>query len=235
MDRPIGPRLPTVSAPLPSCTDPIIVDVEAVSAAMTTPVTLEGELVRLSPLRREDHDELAEALLDGRIWEHVWYATVPSPEGLASEIERRLAEQAAGRMTPFTVRRRSDDQVLGMTSIYNFAPQDLRLEIGFTWNRASAQGSGSNADSKRLLLGHAFETIGCLGVEIRTHFLNMTSRAAIERLGAHLDGVLRQHRVLPNGTSRDTCVYSILRYEWPAVREGLRHRVAKHLSGSPAH
>ena len=191
---------------------------------MIQPVVLTGEHVVLEPLQRGHADELVAAVTDGRLWE-LWYTSVPAPDEMGTEIDRRLAEQAAGRMLPFTVRR-TGGAAVGMTTYMNIEADVPRLEIGSTWTAASAQRSAVNTESKLLLLGHAFETLGCLAVEFRTHWHNRQSRAAIERLGAKLDGVLRQHRRMPDGSLRDTVVYSITDREWPAVRSGLRARLA---------
>jgi RimJ/RimL family protein N-acetyltransferase len=189
------------------------------------PVVLAGDLVVLEPLTPSHHDELVSAVSDGRLWE-LWYTSVPSPEAMAGAIEALLAEQGAGTRLPFTVRRASGP-VVGMTTYLNIEAEVPRLEIGSTWTAASAQRSGVNAESKLLLLGHAFETLGCLAVEFRTHWHNRQSRAAIERLGAKQDGVLRAHRRMPDGSLRDTVVYSITAAEWPAVRNGLRARLSR--------
>jgi N-acetyltransferase len=189
------------------------------------PVRLTGGTVVLEPLSHDHHDGLVEAVSDGRLWE-LWYTSVPSPEGMRTEIERRLAEQAAGWMLPFTVRR-ADGSVVGMTTYMNIEADVPRLEIGSTWTARSAQGTAVNPESKLLLLGHAFETLGCLAVEFRTHWHNRRSRAAIERLGAKQDGVLRNHRRMPDGSLRDTVVYSVTDREWPAVRAGLRARLVR--------
>jgi len=189
------------------------------------PVRLTGDLVVLEPLQVEHHDELVVAASDGRLWE-LWYTSVPAPAGMRAEIERRLAEQAAGTMLPFTTRRADDGQVIGMTTFMNADPVHRRVEIGSTWNARSAQGSGTNAESKLLLLGHAFDTLDCIAVEFRTHWHNRQSRAAIERLGAKQDGVLRSHQRMADGSLRDTVVYSIIAPEWPAVRAGLQYRLA---------
>jgi RimJ/RimL family protein N-acetyltransferase len=188
------------------------------------PVVLAGDVVVLEPLQPAHHDDLVAAVSDGRLWQ-LWYTAVPSPEEMRAEIDRRLAEQAAGRMLPFTVRR-AGGPVVGMTTYLNIEADVPRLEIGSTWTAASAQGTAVNPESKLLLLTHAFEVLGCLAVEFRTHWHNRQSRAAIERLGARLDGVLRNHRRLPDGSLRDTVVYSITDREWPAVRAGLRARLA---------
>jgi len=191
---------------------------------MLSPVTLTGKLVTLEPLHAEHHDGLVAAASDGRLWEH-WYTAVPSPEGMVADIESRLAMQAAGTMLPFVVRRRSDGVVVGETTYCNVEAEVPRVEIGHTWTAQSAQRTGVNAESKLLLLTHAFEVLGCLAVEFRTHWHNHQSRAAIARLGAKQDGVLRNHRRMPDGSLRDTVVFSILDTEWPAVRSGLRHRL----------
>jgi RimJ/RimL family protein N-acetyltransferase len=190
------------------------------------PVTLRGNLVTLEPLGAEHHDGLVEAVKDGRLWE-LWYTTVPSPEEMAAEIETRLARQAAGEMLPFAVKHHATNRLVGMTSYLNMEPDVPRLEIGATWTAHWAQRTGVNAESKLLLLTHAFDVLGCLAVEFRTHWHNFQSREAILRLGAKQDGVLRNYRRMPDGTLRDTVVYSIIDSEWPTVRSGLLHRLAQ--------
>ena len=193
--------------------------------AFLDPVTLRGGLVVLEPLTHDHHDGLVEAARDGRLWE-LWYTSVPTPEGMREEIERRLGQQLLGEMLPFTARRRSDGRVVGMTTYLHVDPSTPRVEIGSTWTARSAQRTGLNAESKLLLLTHAFDVLGCTVVEFRTHWHNRQSREAIERLGAKQDGVLRSHQRLADGTLRDTVVFSVLDTEWPAVRAGLRHRLA---------
>lgn len=195
------------------------------------PVTLRGKYVTLEPLSRDHHDGLVQAASDGELW-NLWYTSVPRPEGMKAEIERRLALQESGLMLPFTTRLNDPatgepGKVIGMTTYMNIDAGLPRLEIGSTWNAAGVQGSGTNPDSKRLLLGHAFETLGCVAVEFCTHWMNMQSREAIARLGAKQDGVLRSHRRMPDGSLRDTVVFSILANEWPQVRSGLDLRVAR--------
>ena len=180
----------------------------------------------LEPLASDHHDALVEAASDGELW-RLWYTTVPRPEGVRAEIERRLGLQERGEMLPFTVRRVGDGRVVGMTTYLNVDPGTPRVEIGSTWTARSAQGTGVNAESKLLLLGHAFEVLGCAVVEFRTHWHNRQSREAVERLGAKLDGVLRSHRRMPDGILRDTVVYSVLAGEWPAVRAGLHLRLGR--------
>ena len=134
---------------------------------------------------------------------------------------------------PFTVRFRSTGRTIGMTSFCNIDPDNRRLEIGGTWKARSAQRTGTNTESKLLLLAHAFDQLDCTAVELRTHWLNHQSRRAIERLGARQDGVLRSHKILSDGTLRDTVVYSILQHEWPAVRNELRRRLADQAVRTP--
>jgi RimJ/RimL family protein N-acetyltransferase len=190
------------------------------------PVTLQGDLVTLQPLHADHHDELVDVVRDGRLWE-LWYTSVPRPEEMDAEIRARLAQQAAGTMLPFTVRRNDTGRAAGMTTYLNVEADTPRVEIGATWTARSAQRTGVNAESKLLLLTHAFEVLGCIAVEFRTHWHNEQSRAAIARLGARQDGVLRNHRRMPDGSLRDTVVFSIVESEWPAVRNGLRHRLAR--------
>ena len=189
------------------------------------PLTMGGEHARLVPLAHGHLDGLCDAARDGELWK-LWYTTVPSPEGMAAEIERRLALQAAGSMLPFTVQD-TRGRIVGMTSYMNVDATHLRVEIGSTWYARSTQRSALNTECKRLLLGHAFEGMACIAVEFRTHRLNTQSRRAIERLGAQLDGILRSHQRMSNGTLRDTAVYSITACEWPAVRTHLDWQLAR--------
>ena len=195
------------------------------------PVTLTGQHVVLEPLSHEHHDGLQAAARDGELWK-LWYTSVPSPEDMAAEIRRRLTLQEQGSMVPFTARlldpaTGGPGKVIGMTTYMNIDHETPRLEIGSTWNAASVHGSGTNPDSKLLLLRHAFETLGCVAVEFCTHWMNHQSREAIARLGAKQDGVLRSHTRTKDGALRDTVVFSILDHEWPMVRNGLEYRLAK--------
>ncbi len=193
------------------------------------PVTLSGAHARLVPLAREHHDGLCDAVRDGELW-RLWYTAVPAPEGMAAEIERRLALQAAGSMLPFTTFDASG-RIAGMSTYMNIDARNRRVEIGSTWTRAGCQRSAFNTQCKRLLLGHAFEQLQCIAVEFRTHRLNTQSRRAIERLGAQLDGILRAHQVSPDGSLRDTAVYSITAAEWPTVRSHLDWQLTKPRQG----
>jgi len=189
------------------------------------PVELRGSHAALLPLRPEHEAALVEAVRDGELW-RLWYTRVPSVDGMAAEIERRLKLQAAGSMLPFTVFSAAG-RVVGMTTYMNIDAVHRRVEIGSTWTAASAQRTPINTQCKRLLLGHAFDTLDCIAVEFRTHRLNTQSRRAIERLGAQLDGMLRAHQRCADGSLRDTAVYSITAAEWPAVRSHLDWQLAR--------
>jgi RimJ/RimL family protein N-acetyltransferase len=187
------------------------------------PVTLRGEHARLEPLSHAHHDALVEAVKDGELWK-LWYTAVPTPEGMTKEIDRRLGLREAGSMLPFTVFD-ADGKVAGMSTYMNIDATHRRVEIGSTWYAKRVQRTHLNTQCKLLLLGHAFEAIDCIAVEFRTHFFNHQSRRAIERLGAKQDGILRSHQIAPNGTLRDTVVYSITAAEWPTVRAHLNYQL----------
>lgn len=195
------------------------------NTAWLSPVRLVGAHCSLEPLAPEQHDELVAATRDGELWK-LWYTAIPSPEGMRTEIARRLDLQGKGSMLPFTTRD-ANGRVAGMTTYMNVDAVNQRVEIGSTWTAASAQRGPFNTECKLLLLGHAFETLGCIAVEFRTHFFNQQSRRAIERLGARLDGILRNHQRASNGTLRDTAVYSITADEWPTVKAHLRWQLDK--------
>ncbi|MDU3041395.1 GNAT family protein [Bradyrhizobium sp.] len=187
------------------------------------PVTLRGPHASLVPLSPDHHDALVEAVSDGELW-NLWYTAVPKPETMAKEIERRLGLFATGSMLPFTVLD-ADGRVAGMTTYMNVDAANRRVEIGSTWYAKRVQRSALNTQCKRLLLAHAFEVMDCIAVEFRTHFFNHQSRRAIERLGAKQDGILRSHQIAPNGTLRDTVVYSIIAAAWPTVRAHLDYQL----------
>jgi RimJ/RimL family protein N-acetyltransferase len=189
-------------------------------------VELRGDHAWLVPLRPEHAPALAEGSAESKLW-RVWYTNVAKPEDMVGEIEKRLAKQAAGNCLPFAVIDPASGEAVGMTCYWNLDAEAKRVEIGATWYRRSVQRSAINTTCKRLLLGHAFEMLDCIAVEFRTHFLNHQSRRAIERLGARLDGVLRNHTRAKDGSLRDTCVYSIIASEWPAVRTHLDWQLAK--------
>ncbi|MEM8956770.1 MAG: GNAT family protein [Pseudomonadota bacterium] len=184
------------------------------------PFTARHPLCAIRLLGRGDATDLAEASasLDRA---RLWYTSVPRPEEVADEIERRLSLMDAGTMLPFAVIDPRTKRAVGMTTYMNIDASNKRLEIGSTWYGASVQRTGLNTACKLLLLSQAFEVHECIAVEFRTHRLNRPSRAAIERLGAQLDGVLRNHMIAPDGLLRDTAVYSIISGEWPVVKRNL--------------
>jgi RimJ/RimL family protein N-acetyltransferase len=186
----------------------------------TTPITLGGRHATLEPLSPDHHDDLVTATRDGELWK-LWYTSVPSPDGMRAEIERRLSLREAGSMLPWTVRSRSAGKIVGMTTYMNIDAKFRRVEIGSTWYARSAQRTPLNTECKLLLLTHAFEALDCIAVEFRTSFFNHASRRAIERLGARQDGILRCHQWHADGSLRDTVVFSIVRAEWPAVKQHL--------------
>lgn len=190
------------------------------------PVTLHGLAATLEPLAHRHHDALVEAARDGGLW-NLWYTTVPTAEGMTAEIDRRLGLQEKGSMLPFAVIDPATGAAVGMTTYMNVDAANRRVEIGSTWYRRSVQRSAVNTQCKLLLLTHAFETLDCIAVEFRTHFFNHQSRRGIERLGAKLDGILRNHQIMANGTLRDTCVYSIIAGEWPTVKVHLSYQLAR--------
>jgi N-acetyltransferase len=187
------------------------------------PVTLSGKYARLEPLKHAHRDGLVEAVNDGELFK-LWYTSVPTPENMVKEIDRRLGLQAAGSMLPFTVFD-ADGKISGMTTYMNVDVPNRRVEIGSTWYAKSVQRSALNTQCKLLLLEHAFEKLDCIAVEFRTHFFNHQSRRGIERLGAKQDGILRSHQIAPNGTLRDTVVYSIIAAEWPTVKAHLIYQL----------
>lgn len=191
--------------------------------AWLEPITLENDAVRLIPLEPGHERALIEAVSDGSLWE-LWYTAIPQPHAMAAEIERRLTLQRQGSMLPFSVVDARTGRIVGQTTYMNADAHNRRLEIGSTWYAASAQRTAINTACKLLLLTHAFERLQCIAVEFRTSWFNHQSRRAIERLGAKLDGVLRNHMHHPNGTLRDTVVYSIIAPEWAAVKVNLSAR-----------
>jgi RimJ/RimL family protein N-acetyltransferase len=188
--------------------------------AWLEPISLQGPHAVLEPLEPSHLEALIEAARDGELW-NLWYTSVPRPEAMQAEIERRLKLQAQGSMLPFAVIDPASGKAVGMTTYMHVDAASKRVEIGSTWYRRAVQRTALNTQCKLLLLEHAFEGLDCIAVEFRTHFLNQRSRRAIERLGAKLDGILRQHQRAADGSLRDTCVYSIIASEWPTVRAHL--------------
>lgn len=193
-----------------------------------SPVTLEGFGVRLEPLADEHADGLIAAAEDGRLWE-LWFTSVPTPDQTRTYIADALRGRDEGHMLPWVVRDATSGQVLGSTRYHDVLPRVDRVEIGWTWYAASVQRSHVNSACKLLLLTHAFDTVRCKVVGLRTDNFNFTSQRAIERLGAKKDGVLRHHQLRRDGSVRDSVMYSILASEWDDVRKHLRARLTRHL------
>ena len=191
------------------------------------PVTLEGHGVRLEPLAPGHEDALRAASADGRLWE-LWYTTVPEPERMGEYIAAALAGQAAGHMLPWVVRALDTGAIVGSTRYHDIVAEIDRVEIGYTWYAKSRQRTHVNTACKRLLFGHAFETLGCAVVGLRTDNFNFRSQRAIEALGAKKDGVLRHHARRRDGSARDSVLYSVLAHEWHDVRRHLETRLARH-------
>ena len=190
-----------------------------------SPITLAGAHATLVPLAPAHCAALAEAVRDGELWK-LWYTSIPPPERMGAEIERRLGLQAQGSMLPFTVLDAHATPV-GMTTYMNVDATHKRVEIGSTWYARRVQRTALNTECKLMLLRHAFDALDCIAVEFRTHRFNEQSRRGIERLGAQLDGILRSHQRMADGTLRDTAVYSITRAEWPTVRSHLEFQLAR--------
>jgi N-acetyltransferase len=189
-----------------------------------TPVTLHGTVISLEPLAAQHQADLMAAARDGDL-SHLWYTAVPTPDGMATEIDRRLGLRSAGSMLPFSVMK--NGKAVGMTTYMNIDAGTKRVEIGSTWYAKSVQRTALNTECKLLLLTHAFEALQCVAVEFRTHYMNFQSRQAIEKLGAKQDGILRNHLKTSNGELRDTVVFSIIATEWPTVKAHLRFRLAR--------
>ncbi len=187
------------------------------------PATLRGEPARVETLSHDHARGLTAAARDGDLWK-LWYTAIPRAEDMTKEIDRRLGLQKAGTMLPWTVFD-PEGGIAGMTTFMNVDAANRRVEIGSTWYAKRVQRSALNTQCKLLLLQHAFEKLECIAVEFRTHFFNHQSRRAIERLGAKQDGILRNHQIAPNGTLRDTVVFSIIASEWPTVKAHLNYQL----------
>ena len=190
------------------------------------PTTLEGHGVRLEPLTAAHERDIAKAATDGRLWE-LWYTAVPAPQETAAYIATALEGQRAGHMLPWAVRDLVSGEVVGSTRYHDIVPAVDRVEIGYTFYAARCQRSHINTACKLLLLGHAFETVGCGVVGLRTDNFNFRSQRAIEAIGGKRDGVIRHHYRRRDGSVRDTVMYSILATEWPDVKKHLTLRVAR--------
>jgi N-acetyltransferase len=188
------------------------------------PIVLEGKFVKLEPLSIRHASDLAEASADGDL-ASLWYTTVPKPEAIDAEIERRLDLQDKGSMLAFAAVKAG--KAVGMTTYMNIDAKVKRVEIGSTWYAKSVQRTPLNTECKLMLLTHAFETLECVAVEFRTHVMNFQSREAITKLGAKQDGILRNHIRTTNGELRDTVVFSIIASEWSTVKAHLQYRLAR--------
>jgi len=195
------------------------------------PTTLEGHGMRLEPLGPEHERDLATAAADGKLWE-LWYTSVPSPEETNAYTKTALAGQKDGHMLPWVVRELSENKIIGSTRFHDIIAAIDRVEIGYTWYAKRWQKSHVNTSCKLLLFGHAFDTLGCKVVGLRTDNFNIASQRAIEALGAKKDGVIRHHGVRRDGSARDTVIYSILASEWPDVRHRLEARLARNREAS---
>ena len=191
------------------------------------PVPLEGHGVRLEPLAPAHEAALTSAATDGRLWE-LWYTSVPSPSETGAYIATALEGQRAGHMLPWAVRELGTGAIVGSTRYHDIVPSIDRVEIGYTWYAGSWHRSHVNTACKLLLLGHAFDTIGCRVVGLRTDNFNFPSQRAIAALGAHQDGVIRHHQARRDGTVRDSVLFSILAAEWPDVKRHLTTRLSRH-------
>ena len=189
--------------------------------AFVEPVTLKGKHATLEPLAREHEADLRRAAADGELW-RLWYTSVPAPDQTAAYIDAALEIRNKLGGMPFIVRANASGEIIGCTRYFHVDAPNRRLEIGYTWYAKRAQRSAINTECKILLLAHAFETLRCIAVEFRTHWFNHASREAIARLGAKQDGVLRNHQISPDGSYRDTVVFSIIESEWPAVKRHLQ-------------
>jgi RimJ/RimL family protein N-acetyltransferase len=191
------------------------------------PVTLVRDGIRLEPLSLAHGPEVAEAVTDGELWK-LWFTSVPEPGGVAAWLETALSGQRNGNMLPWAVRELESGKIIGSTRYHDILAEMDRVEIGYTWYRASRQRSKVNTLCKLMLMTHAFETVGCGVVGLRTDNFNFRSQAAIEALGAKKDGVIRNHRRRKDGSIGDSVMYSILAPEWPAVKQHLEFRLARH-------
>ncbi len=190
------------------------------------PVVLHGDSATLEPLTREHEEALKRAASDGELW-RLWYTSVASPDRMGEYIATALDMRDRLGAMPFVVRDNRSGDIVGCTRYFNVDAANRRLEIGHTWYARRVQRSAVNSECKLLLLTHAFEKLACIAVEFRTHWFNQASRAAIARLGAKQDGILRNHQVAPDGSKRDTVVFSIIDGEWPAVKHHLQFQLAR--------
>ena len=197
------------------------------------PTILEGRGIRLEPLTEDHQEALAAAAGDGRLWE-LWFIAVPPPDGMRAYVAEALKGQRDGHMLPWAVRDLASGTIIGSTRYHDIVPSIDRVEIGHTWYAQSRQRTHVNTTCKLLLLGHAFDTLGCKVVGLRTDTFNFRSQRAIEGLGAKKDGVIRHYGARRDGSARDVVMYSILAAEWPEVRRHLELRLARHAADDGA-
>jgi N-acetyltransferase len=187
-------------------------------------VVLETENVRLEPLRAEHKEALLAASEDGNL-QALWFASIPTKESIDSYLEKAMTDFTLDKGLAFAVIDKKTNTVIGTTRYTNATPEHRRLEIGYTWYAKTYQRTHVNSECKLLLLTHAFETLNAIAVEFRTNWYNFPSRNAIARLGAKQDGVLRNHQLLPDGSLRDTVVFSIIASEWPTCKRALAYKI----------
>ncbi|GAA5081486.1 GNAT family N-acetyltransferase [Lysobacter panacisoli] len=201
------------------------------SVPFLDPVVLEGRHVRLEPMEASHASGLAQAVRDGELWK-LWYTSVPTPDAVDAHVELMLKRRELRTFLPFVVKSVETGEIVGQTTFCNVDHDNRRVEIGYTWYSQRVQRTAINTEAKWLLLRHAFEAWQCIAVEFRTNWFNERSRTAIARLGAKQDGVLRNHMRMPDGSFRDTVVFSIIESEWPAVKRNLQHRLEQNEQGS---
>jgi RimJ/RimL family protein N-acetyltransferase len=189
-------------------------------------IALKGQYATLEPLALTHENDIRLAIADGELWK-LWFTTIPGPDGVRAYIEQLLSQREQGLVFPFAIRDNASGRIVGCTRYMNIDARNRRIEIGGTWYAQSMQRTGINTECKLLLLAHAFEQLDCIAVELRTDWFNKRSQAAIERLGAKRDGVLRNHMVMPDGRIRDTVVYSIIKNEWAGVKIHLQHKLKR--------
>jgi RimJ/RimL family protein N-acetyltransferase len=192
-----------------------------------TPTVIEGHGVRLEPLAQEHAEGLRGAVQDGRLWE-LWFTAVPEPDKTGEYIESALEGQRAGHMLPWAVRDLASGAIIGSTRYHDIVAKIDRVEIGYTWYAKSWQRTHVNTACKLLLFTHAFESLGCAVVGLRTDNFNFASQRAIERLGAKKDGVIRHHQARRDGSARDSVMYSVLAAEWRDVKRHLLLQLSRH-------
>ena len=196
-------------------------------------VTLQGRHATLEPLGPQHEEDIREAVCDGELWK-LFFTMVPAPDGVPAYISQLLALRDRGLAFPFAVRENASGRIIGGTRYLNIDAANRRVEVGGTWYAKRMQRTAVNTECKLLLLGHAFERLDCIAVEFRTDWFNKRSQAAIERLGAKRDGVLRNHMIMADGRVRDTVVYSIIQSEWPGVKTNLQFKLESGAGGSHA-